>query len=434
MLDSKEISVVLSRMKPKKPFSTIAESIAAAESASIAHSLGLMGRNKVSDIAQQFAEAQLTARERAMLSTRLSSVDEVLKLSSTASLTSGLAQHLTSKPTITSFFSGLDPINSASRIASWQSQFAGLDRSIVEAIAPKQNQVQDALADLIKGLGSSQIGLKDHRISDRFSQLGLDSATLELTSKRFAALAGVGDLYGYGSLQRQTAETLLGQWRTNFSLPSTYWTDFQARHDLYREAEVDSGLIEADPSTAVEVAISSGAILGEIVKDGHYVVAETASGIITLTTQNIANDVFGLIGTVEKALRELVSRKLEARAGDKWFKQHVSGEMATRAKQTRAKALKAGEANAPLIEFLTLGELMEVVLRADNWTQVFEPIFRNRDWFRRDVEIITVARNPNAHYRANDTVRFIEALLVWKRLHQCIEDDGRWLENAEADE
>lgn len=95
---------------------------------------------------------------------------------------------------------------------------------------------------------------------------------------------------------------------------------------------------------------------------------------------------------------------------------------------------KAGEATAPLIDFLTLGELMEIVLRTDNWDGVFEPIFRNRDWFKRDIEVIGVARNPNAHYRANDSLRLIEAMIVWQRLSSCIDDDGQWRDDAECDE
>lgn len=193
-------------------------------------------------------------------------------------------------------------------------------------------------------------------------------------------------------------------------------------------------MIEADPETAVEMSITSGAIVGEIIEEGRYVVGETASGLLALTTSNLATDIFELVGTIEASLRRLITKKLSALAGTKWFKQRVPGALVDKARDTRRKALKSGEPQAPLIEFLTLGELMEIVLRTDNWDDVFGPVFRNRDWFKRDIEVIGVARNPNAHYRANDSLRLTEAMIVWQRLCTYIEDDGRWLDDADLDE
>lgn len=322
------------------------------------------------------------------------------------------------------------------RTLRWQHELVGLDTSTIGTLARQQSELQTALAGISGSISATAkaLELAQPNLSAHVQAAIGGFASLDLTNKRFAALAGITDTYGLGTLHRQTSETLLGRWHTAFTLPNDYWRDFEYRRELYREAEVDEGLIEADPETTIEIGIASGAIVGEIIEEGRYVVGETASGLLTLTTANLASDIFELVGTIETALRRLITAKLDALAGPKWFKQRVPGALFGKAKETRQRALKAGEPNAALIEFLTLGELMEIVLRSDNWDEVFEPIFRNREWFKRDIEVIGVARNPNAHYRANDSLRLTEAMIVWQRLSSYIDDDGQWREDAEADE
>ncbi|MEH6755947.1 MAG: hypothetical protein V7676_00380 [Parasphingorhabdus sp.] len=319
--------------------------------------------------------------------------------------------------------------------AQWKRELLGFDTSIIHEVARQQSGIAKALAGITDNLSATTKALEFGmpNLSAHVEAAIASFSSLNLTNQRFAALAGITDTYGLGSLHRQTFETLLGQWHTAFDLPKNYWRDFDYRRELYREAEVDEGLIEADPETTIELAISSGAIVGEIIEEGHYIVGKTASGILTLTTSNLATDIFELVGTIETALRRLIVRKLNAHAGHKWFKQRVPGALNIKAKDTRQRALKAGEPLTPLIEFLTLGELMEIVLKSNNWDEVFEPIFRNRDWFKRDIEVIGVARNPNAHYRANDGLRLTEAMIVWQRLSSYIEDDGQWAVDADAD-
>ena len=318
----------------------------------------------------------------------------------------------------------------------WHYQLAGLSSSTLGTIARQQTELQKALLGMSGNVASlaKALQLTQPNLMASVAAAANGVASLELTSKRFAALAGITDLYGIGKLHRQSEAALLGKWHTDLTLPQDYWRNPEYRRTLYREAEVDEGLIDADLATTVEISIASGAIVGEIIEAGRYVVGETATGLLTLTTANLASDIFDLIGMIEKSLRVLISKKLEVVFGPKWFIQRVAGDLVQLARDARQRALKGGEPQSPLIDFLTLGQLTEVVLRADNWDNVFEPIFRNRDWFKRDIEVIGVARNPNAHYRANDSLRLTEALIVWKRLSSYIQDDGQWLANADADE
>ena len=404
----------------------------------------------IPSVVEQMAMAGETASSRAMRELSISGtlamanlqlrspIADMLAASNPDWLTSGILKdnHLSM---IAESLKGMgDHYDWAKQLASmrWQHQFIGLDSSMLAAISGQQTELQKALFG-ISGNASAMakaLQLAQPNLKASVATAAGGVASLDLTSMRFAALAGITDLYGIGDLHRQTAKALLGKWHTDLTLPHEYWRNPEYRRALYREAEVDEGLIDADLATTVEISITSGAIVGEIIEAGRYVLGETATGLLTLTTANLASDIFELIGMIEKSLRDLISNKLQAVFGPKWFIQRVPGAVVQLAKVARQRALKSGEPQSPLIDFLTLGQLTEVVLRTDNWDNVFEPIFRNRDWFKRDVEVIGVARNPNAHYRANDSLRLTEALIVWKRLSSYIQDDGQWLVNADADE
>ena len=404
----------------------------------------------IPSVVEQMAMAGETASSRAMRELSISGtlamanlqlrspIADMLAASNPDWLTSGILKenHLSM---IAESLKGMgDHYDWAKQLASmrWQHQFIGLDSSTLAAISGQQTELQKALFG-ISGNASAMakaLQLAQPNLKASVATAAGGVASLDLTSMRFAALAGITDLYGIGDLHRQTAKALLGKWHTDLTLPHEYWRNPEYRRALYREAEVDEGLIDADLATTVEISITSGAIVGEIIEAGRYVLGETATGLLTLTTANLASDIFELIGMIEKSLRDLISNKLQAVFGPKWFIQRVPGAVVQLAKVARQRALKSGEPQSPLIDFLTLGQLTEVVLRTDNWDNVFEPIFRNRDWFKRDVEVIGVARNPNAHYRANDSLRLTEALIVWKRLSSYIQDDGQWLVNADADE
>jgi len=133
-------------------------------------------------------------------------------------------------------------------------------------------------------------------------------------------------------------------------------------------------------------------------------------------------------------MRVFISAKLQGLAGPKWFKQRVSAEHFKKASETREAALRAGETEGPLIDYTELGELMGIVLRKDNWDQLFEPVFVNRETFERDMLTLITLRRPTAHSRIVDSPQLIEALCVMKRLDDRMKNDGAWKAAAAADE
>jgi len=317
----------------------------------------------------------------------------------------------------------------------WQAPLYGLDRDTIDRITGARSALSNAVDRINGSLSANAEAMQalQSPIASQMKELSGIAAGLDVTSRRFAVLAGITDTYGIGGLHHDALGALLGSFHTSLNLPSEYWSDFDFRRALYRDSDVDEGLIEADPETAIALGITSGAIAGEITEEGAHWTARTASGLVTVSSANLAGDTFEYVGSIEKSLRKLVSIKLESMAGPKWFKQRVPGEIRIRVKDRRSSALKAGEKAADPVEYLTLGELAEIVLRTDNWEEAFEPIFREQSWFRRDAEIIIAARNPNSHYRANDTVRLMEIVAIGMRLEEWIDDDGDWKDERDAD-
>ncbi|WP_422346001.1 hypothetical protein [Parasphingorhabdus sp.] len=334
-----------------------------------------------------------------------------------------------------SAFSGID-MDELFGLTTWQKQLADMNKGVLGLVAGQNSDLQKALETVKGNLFSS--GILDIGKLDPLSEKArehLDTImgripSLGLTNDKFAALAGIGDVYGIGKLHSAMTRSILGGWHTNVDLPKPYWRDIDSRRDFYRDADVDEGLVEGDAETIMELGISCGVVSGKIEEEKASWTFSIGSTIVSVSSPNISGDTFNLVGSIELAIRRFIISKMEEKFGPRWFKQRVAGEIFAKAKKTREQALKGNEPNSPLIHFITLGELMEIILRKDNWSDIFEPVFRDRDWFKRDMGVLLLARNPNSHFRVNDPVRLTEAAIVTQRLNDQMRDDGKWLDDA----
>lgn len=95
--------------------------------------------------------------------------------------------------------------------------------------------------------------------------------------------------------------------------------------------------------------------------------------------------------------------------------------------------MERGEAFAPLIEFVELGELAGIILSTRNWDEVFGDVFINRSEFDYDMQKLVATRRPTMHIRPIDGVRLVEMLCVMQRLSEKMVDDGARKIAAESD-
>jgi hypothetical protein len=260
-------------------------------------------------------------------------------------------------------------------------------------------------------------------------------AALETTSLKMSVLAGITDVRGVDTFAYAEAlRGLMGNWHTSPDLPRSFWTDRRVRERRYRKAEVDPGLIVVPPPAAVEILVESGYAGGASDETGAVAFFSFGGVSVSIRSNDAEQDAYRAIRAFERGMRVFISAKLQGLAGLKWFKQRVSAEHFKKASETREAALRAGETGGPLIDYTELGELMGIVLRKDNWDELFEPVFVNRETFERDMLTLITLRRPTAHSRIVDSPQLIEALCVMKRLDDRMKNDGAWTVAAAADE
>jgi hypothetical protein len=131
-----------------------------------------------------------------------------------------------------------------------------------------------------------------------------------------------------------------------------------------------------------------------------------------------------LVSDVEVRLRNVVAYKLEAVAGPKWLKQRSGSAIFGRVTQLKAAAVKRGTVDVRPLAYATLGELKEIIIRRDNWSECFSEVFGDQDDFRLNLGRLIFLRNEVAHSRPIAHDEFVELLTVSKRIIRLINADS----------
>ncbi len=283
-----------------------------------------------------------------------------------------------------------------------------------------QNFVGSAAIDQIKM--SEMLGLT--------ARSDFDFATTHI---KMSALAGVGEVFNRRShFQLDAYHSLFGEWHTRVGLPENFWRDGRVRRRMYREAEVDEGLVVAQPGMALEIMIESGLIAG-LRSDANAVAVVTLGEVsMTIRSRGISKDAYALVGRFEQELRAYIERKLEEHFGPDWFKLCASN-LIGKAKKIRQAAMARGEEFATLITFTELGELSGIIQSNKNWDEVFGDVFVEKTAFDHDMQKLIAIRRPTMHMRRIDGVRLVEVICVLQRLSEQMADDGAWKLAAASD-
>ncbi|MEA3052883.1 MAG: hypothetical protein QOG72_1786 [Sphingomonadales bacterium] len=282
------------------------------------------------------------------------------------------------------------------------------------------NLAADSIAKATAGFAASA-ALTDAALGSRF-------AGLDVTRTKMSLFAGAIDVLGPGAGGSQAAyAALLGGYSSTDMLDRAYWRDPRERARYYRDQDVDDGLMDADNAATVAVLIDSGVVEGRRTRAGTMTAVVEAGPVkLRIMVSRPKMGAFGAIDAFENALRAFVSAKLEALAGPNWFKQRVPGDVMTRAKERRREAMRAGEAQLPLIHYTDLGDLIGVILRKDNWGELFEAVFDRAEWLKVDLERLNANRRPTMHSRPVEPVQLCEIVFTIRRLVGWMERDGVW--------
>lgn len=256
------------------------------------------------------------------------------------------------------------------------------------------------------------------------------------SAAKLAMFAGATDVLGPGSpASRSAYAAIMG----GFNSADLALRDFARTPSemarLYRDLEVDEGLVVATRDETLGLLVESGVVDGEISETGVVsAIIDAGSVQVRIRAHRMRANAFKAVDSFETMLREFIASKLEELAGRDWFKHRAPGDLVAKAKGRRREAMRSGEEKMPLINFLDLGDLISIVGRGDNWSGVFEPVFDRLDDFKVDLGRINAGRRATMHARPIDPVRFTEIVLVIRRLTTAMEMEGRWDDGWDDDE
>lgn len=322
-------------------------------------------------------------------------------------------------------------LGALSRSQHWADALTGTSARDYAALLGSGDKYRKQFEALNLAAGSIAEATAGFKASGAFAEaagLGRRFAGIDITTTKMSLFAGAIDVLGPGAGGSQAAYTaLLGGYSTPAMLDRPYWRDPRERARYYRDQDVDDGLIDADNAATVQVLIESGVVEGRRTRAGTMTAVVEAGPVkLRIMASRPKMGAFGAIDAFENALRAFVSAKLEAVAGPNWFKQRVPGDITTRAKERRREAMRAGEPPLSLIHYTDLGDLIGVILRKDNWGEMFETVFDRAEWLKVDLERLNTHRRPTMHSRPIEPVQLCETVFTIRRLVGWMERDGAW--------
>ena len=243
--------------------------------------------------------------------------------------------------------SEMDRFRSISATARWHKDLAEMNLTTIANVFGGTSKLQSAIDKIRSGLLPQM-----EEMSATYAALGIETHSSNLTAfaqipalietrHKFSAFAGISETFGVdGFGYSEVYRSIMGEWHTTLDLPERHWRDKQYRADNYKEAGVDEGLIEAPTPVAMDLAIESGLISGEVRSENRTLFIIIGSTSVSISSENVSNDTHSAVGVIERELRHFISQKLQSSFGEKWFKQRVDGAIFAKAKQTRQQSLK----------------------------------------------------------------------------------------------
>lgn len=129
---------------------------------------------------------------------------------------------------------------------------------------------------------------------------------------------------------------------------------------------------------------------------------------------------WNILTQVEQYLRSTIEKCLTELSGSRWIKQRVPCDMRRRWEQRQEEERSAGRPIYNLIQYADFMDLVSIIIRSDNWKDVFKSIFKNKNEIQISLERLHPIRKSIAHSRpltkfdiltlANEASRIFRAL------------------------
>ena len=199
----------------------------------------------------------------------------------------------------------------------------------------------------------------------------------------------------------ESAERLrhyLGDWRARIDWPSAIFTDAPVRSGFYLERGLDPDLTYY-PAIAFDQAITNAGVKRApppYIRAYAHADDQRSDQDAGFERTNTAHD---RLQRFESQLRAFIDQRMTAIVGENWIKQRVPGPMCQQWKAKQEKALDGGEPKHPLIAYADFTDYVGIIVRRDNWDQVFASVFRRKSLVQESLQRLYPIRVCTMHAR-----------------------------------
>ncbi|WP_304174664.1 CBS domain-containing protein [Limnochorda pilosa] len=225
---------------------------------------------------------------------------------------------------------------------------------------------------------------------------------------------GLLDQSGYAQLPVVQDGELLGTF-VAADVRHLYWEVAEKEGEIDLRVELarrSVGQVCSPPLPVVEPDRSLSGLL-RLLDEHHAVLVACDEGYGIVTSMDLVVQVRPaiILDELEDELRAFLTREL-ARTGPDWWERRVPTPVRKRCESRRQDelaglpaALAQVEQETPLLEYASFGDYLAIILEDRNWQELFQPIFRSKEWVMRRFTDLRELRNRVAHNRKLDPDR-----------------------------
>lgn len=181
----------------------------------------------------------------------------------------------------------------------------------------------------------------------------------------------------------------LGDWRDLLTQVPEPLIDPVLRSGYYVERGFNPGLIDFTPAAFDESLRIAGLREAKAAESAD----EQEDGLTR------AKEAFDQLRRLEVALRRFIEKVMQPAFGDDWVKRQLPANMLDTWIDKRDKAVKAGQAEQPLIDYADFTDYRAIIERKDNWNKVFKPVFGRAEDMRESFQRLFPVRIATMHAR-----------------------------------
>lgn len=137
-------------------------------------------------------------------------------------------------------------------------------------------------------------------------------------------------------------------------------------------------------------------------------------------TQARMLDAYDVLVKLERSLRQLIQNRLSAKIGPAWWTQRVPQAIRAACQLSHSKAASANDGRS-LIEYAYVDDYRAIILRKDNWNEVFRDVFVNDIQTQACFQWCATARVEIAHTRPLKDQVYADFIFGARRLIAAIQ-------------